>query len=53
MTDVRLKCQSAGRPGVILGGPYSLISESTGVEFHLCICLQNFAIFNLLQHVTA
>ena len=38
-TDVRLECQSEGRPGVILGGPCSLFSESTGLEFHTCIIL--------------
>ena len=34
MMDVRLECKSAGRPGVILGSPFSPFSESTGVEFH-------------------
>ena len=38
-TDVRLECQSEGRPGVILGSPCSLFSESTGLEFHTCIIL--------------
>ena len=38
-SDVRLEYQSEGRPGVILGSPCFLFSESTGLEFHTCIIL--------------
>ena len=34
-TDVRLEYQSEGRPGVILGSPCSLFSESTGLVSHM------------------
>ena len=44
-TDVRLAYQSEGRPGVILGSPCSLFSESTGLEFHTCIILVEFRLF--------
>ena len=44
-TDVRLEYKSEGRPGVILGSPCSLFSESTGLEFHTCIILVEFSLF--------
>ena len=44
-TDVRLEYKSEGRPGVILGSPCSLFSESTGLEFHTCIILVEFCLF--------
>ena len=43
-----------GRPGVILGSPYSLFSESTGLVFHTCILFVEFLIsYFPLQRVTA
>ena len=45
---------SDGRPGVILGSPCSLFSESTGLEFHTCIISVGILIFHVpLQRVTA
>ena len=43
-TDVRLEYKCEGRPGVILGSPCSLFSESTGLEFHTCIILVEFCL---------
>ena len=43
-----------GRPGVILGSPYSLFSESTGLVFHTCILFVEILISYVpLQRVTA
>ena len=43
-----------GRPGVILGSPYSLFSERTGLVFHTCILIVEILISYVpLQRVTA
>ena len=43
-----------GRPGVILGSPCSLFSESTGLVFHTCILTVEILIsFVSLKRVTA